>query len=167
VTGVSVDHVDRMVQAWARTAPDLDTSPLEVAGRLLRCAVYLERSIDRALRSLGLSFGDFDVINTIRRRADAAGTNPRDLAASALVTSGAMTSRLDRLERAGLVERRPDPGDRRAILVRLTPQGKERAVKALEAVLAADRRFLDPLDSDDRAAVAAALKRLLVRAEPS
>lgn len=163
---MDLDHVDRMRQDWARAEPDLDTSPLEVAGRLLLCAAYLERAIDEALRPLGLSFGDFDVINTLRRRADADGTNPRALAASALVTSGAMTSRLDRLERAGLVERRSDPGDRRAIRVRLTPTGQERAVMALDAVLAADRQFLDPLDPDDHTTVAGALKRLLVRAEP-
>jgi DNA-binding MarR family transcriptional regulator len=163
---VEVDHVDRMVAAWARVAPDLDVEPLEVAGRLLRSAAYLGRAIDEALRPLGLSFGDFDVINTLRRRAEPAGTNPKALAASALITSGAMTSRLDRLERAGLVERNPDPADRRAILVRLTPAGQERAIRALAAVLAADRRFLDPLDPADRGVVAAALKRLLLRAEP-
>jgi DNA-binding MarR family transcriptional regulator len=77
-----------------------------------------------------------------------------------------MTSRLDRLERAGLVERNPDPADRRAILVRLTPVGQERATRALQAVLAADRRFLAPLDPADRGLVAAALKQLLLRAEP-
>jgi DNA-binding MarR family transcriptional regulator len=163
---VEVDHVDRMVAAWARVAPDLDVEPLEVAGRLLRSAAYLGRAIDEALRPLGLSFGDFDVINTLRRRGEPAGTNPKALAASALITSGAMTSRLDRLERAGLVERNPDPADRRAILVRLTPAGEERAIRALTVVLAADRRFLDPLDPADRGVVAAALKRLLLRAEP-
>lgn len=156
-----------MVEAWARVNPALDVEPLKVAGRLLRCAAYLERAIDGALRPLGLSFADFDVINTLRRRGDPAGANPKALADSALITSGAMTSRLDRLERAGLVRRRPDPHDRRAILVQLTPAGKERATRALDAVLAADRRFLDPLDPDDRKAVAAALKRLLLRAEPS
>lgn len=160
------DHVDQMVRAWARAEPGLDVSPLEVAGRLLRCAAYLERAIDEALRPLNLSFGDFDVINTLRRRAEPDGTNPRTLAASALVTSGAMTTRLDRLERAGLVERRPDPSDRRAILVRLTPAGEEQAVRALDAVLDADRRFLEPLRPADRKAVTAALRRLLVRAEP-
>jgi len=160
------DHVDQMVQAWARVDPQLDVTPLEVAGRLLLCSAYLERAIDVAVRPLGLSFGDFDVINTLRRRAEPAGTNPRALAASALITSGAMTARLDRLERAGLLERHPDPSDRRAILVRLTPEGEDRAARALEAVIAADRRFLAPLRPDDHEAIAAALKRLLIRAEP-
>lgn len=155
-----------MVAAWARIDPDLDVAPLEVAGRLMRSAAYLERAIDEALRPLGLSFGDFDVINTLRRRGEQTGTNPKTLAASALITSGAMTSRLDRLERAGLLERHPDPYDRRAVLVQLTPVGEERAARALEAVLAADRRFLDPLSPDDHETVATALKRLLLRAEP-
>lgn len=163
---MDTDHVDRMVAAWARIDPALDVAPLEVAGRLMRSAAYLERAIDKALRPLGLSFGDFDVINTLRRRGEPAGTNPKVLAASALITSGAMTSRLDRLERAGLLERHPDPYDRRAVLVRLTPIGEERATHALKAVLAADRRFLDPLSPDDHKVVAAALKLLLLRAEP-
>lgn len=164
---MDTDHVDEMVAAWARVDPALDVTPLHLAGRLLRCAAYLERAIDEALRPLGLSFGDFDVINTLRRRGDPAGTNPKALAAAALITSGAMTSRLDRLERAGLLERHPDPYDRRAVLIRLTPAGEERATRALDAVLAADRRFLDPLSPDDQEHVAAALKRLLLRAEPA
>lgn len=163
---MSTDHIDRMVQDWARTAPGFDVTPLEVAGRLLRCAAHLQRMIEDALRPLGLSFGDFDVLNTLRRRGDAHGTNPKALAASALITSGAMTARLDRLETAGLIERGPDPADRRAILIRLTPAGRERATRALDAVLAADRHFLEPLSPDDHRAVAATLKRLLLRAEP-
>jgi DNA-binding MarR family transcriptional regulator len=162
-----LDHIDRMLQDWARAAPDLDASPLEVAGRILRCAAVLERRIDDALRPLGLSFGDFDVINTLRRRLDPHGTNPKVLAASALVTSGAMTSRLDRLERAGLVTRHPDPADRRAVLVRLTRTGRRRATQALDAVLDADRHFLAPLHPDDAPTLAATLRRLLLHADPA
>lgn len=163
--GSDFDHVDRMAAAWAVVEPDLDVSPLQVAGRLLRCAALLNRAIDRALAPLGLSFGDFDVINTLRRLGDAAGTNPKTLAASALVTSGAMTARLDRLERAGLVERSPDPADRRAIAVRLTPEGTRLARTALEAVLAADRELLAPLAEDEQEMVAAKLRQLLLSAD--
>jgi DNA-binding MarR family transcriptional regulator len=160
------DHVDRMVEAWAASDPDLDASPLEVAGRLLRGAALLEREIEAALHDLGLSFGDFDVVNTLRRRADPGGTNPKVLAASALVTTGAMTTRLHRLERAGLIERHPDPADGRAVRVRLTAAGQDRARAALAAVLDADRRFLAPLTSDDHATLAAGLRRLLLHADP-
>ena len=160
------DSVDRLVRTWAERDPQLDASPLEVVGRLLLCAGHLERAIVEALQPFGLSFGDFDVLNTLRRRGDDEGTNPRDLARSSLITSGAMTSRLDRLERAGLVRRGPDPADRRGVLVRLTEQGERLAEQSLHAVLAADEAFLEPLSARQRDTLAAGLKQLLLRSEP-
>jgi DNA-binding MarR family transcriptional regulator len=138
------------------------TGPLEVVGRLLLCAQLLHHDLVVALRPFNVSFGDFDVINTLRRRGDEHGTNPRDLAQSALITSGAMTSRLDRLERRELVERTPDPADGRAVRVRLTRSGEQLAKQALRAVLAADEAFLQPLGDGQRDAVASALKQLLL-----
>jgi DNA-binding MarR family transcriptional regulator len=164
---MAVDQVDRMLQAWAERDPQLDASALEVAGRLLLCAAYLERALVAALRPFGLSFGDFDVVNTLRRRGDPEGTNPGDLARSSLITTGAMTSRLDRLERAGLITRSPSPSDRRAVLVRLTGRGERLAEQALHAVIAADEEFLEPLGPRQRDSVAALLKRLLLRYAPS
>ena len=160
------DSVDRIIKTWAERDPRLDASPLEVAGRLLLCAAHLEQAIVAALQPFGLSFSDFDVLNTLRRRGDAEGTNPRDLARSSLITSGAMTSRLDRLEQAGLIRRSPDPGDRRGVLVQLTEQGERLAEQSLDAVLAADEAFLEPLSARQRDSVAGALRQLLVRAEP-
>lgn len=159
------DSVDEIVRAWAAREPGLDTSPLEVVGRLLLCAGHLERALVAALEPLGVSFGDFDVINTLRRRSDPSGTNPRDLARSSLITSGAMTARLDRLARRGLIERAPDPADGRAVLVRLTGRGEQLADRALHAVLAADEAFLAPLEPAQREAAASLLKCLLVRCE--
>jgi DNA-binding MarR family transcriptional regulator len=155
------DAVDDMVAQWARSEPALDVGVLEVVGRLLRGAHLLDRAIVAALRPLELSYGDFDVLNTLRRRADPGGTNPVDLARSALITTGAMTSRLDRLERRGLIVRTPDPDDRRAVLIKLTRQGERLAVAALRAVLAADEAFLEPLSRRQRETVAAALRQLL------
>ncbi|MGN9912598.1 MarR family winged helix-turn-helix transcriptional regulator [Phytohabitans sp. LJ34] len=155
------DSVDRIVAAWSARDPGLDASPLEVVGRLLLCAQHCEREILAALAAFDLSFADFDVINTLRRRADPGGTNPTDLARSSLITSGAMTARLNRLEAAGLVERTPDAADRRAVRVRLTTRGERLAERALGAVLAADERFLDPLDRRQRDALAGTLRHLL------
>jgi DNA-binding MarR family transcriptional regulator len=159
------DSVDRIVQAWAERDPGVDASPLEVAGRLLLCAAHLEGAIVAALKPFELSFGDFDVLNTLRRRGDETGTNPSDLAQSSLITTGAMTARLDRLERAGLVRRAPDPADRRAVRVQLTEEGERLAAQALRAVIAADKAFLEPLSQARRDAVASALKQLLLRVE--
>jgi len=76
-----------------------------------------------------------------------------------------MTVRLDRLEHAGLIERTPDPADRRAVLVVLTEPGKRLADQALRTVLAVDEAFLEPLDPAQRADAAALLKSLLVHCE--
>jgi DNA-binding MarR family transcriptional regulator len=159
------DSVDRIVEAWAKSDPSVDASPLEVVGRLMLCAAHVERAIVGALEPFGLSFGDFDVLNTLRRRDDDAGTNPGALARSSLITSGAMTARLDRLERAGLIRRTPDREDRRAVRVHLTEAGRRLAEQALQAVIAADLAFLEPLSRRQRDAVASGLKQLLLRAE--
>ena len=107
------DSVDRIIQAWRDRDPQLDSSSLEVTGRLLLCAGYYERTVGTVLQRFGLSIADFDVLNTLRRVGDSRGSKPSDMARSSLITTGAMTSRLDRLERAGLIRRTPDPADRR------------------------------------------------------
>lgn len=157
-----LDHVDRMLAAWGEVSPEVDVSDLAVAGRLLRCAALLQQRIEGALRPLDLSFGDFDVLNTVRREGGRAGLHPKDLSAQALITTGAMTTRLDRLERNGLVVRVPDAEDGRSVRVRLTPVGRRRAERALAAVLAVDREFLAPLDPAAGRAVADALRPLLL-----
>ncbi len=154
-----------MITEWRARDATLDVSALQVIGRLFRCAGYGRRAVEDALGELGLSYGDFDVLNTLRRRNDPEGTNPRELALSALITSGAMTTRLGRLERAGLIERTPDSRDRRSVRIRLTPAGEGVASQALDAVLAADEIFLEPLDSKQRDALAASLKLLLLHSE--
>jgi DNA-binding MarR family transcriptional regulator len=159
------DAVDRMIEDWAKADPTVDARPLEVVGRLLLCAQYSRSRLSAALHPLELSFGDFDVINTLRRRADPRGSNPTDLAHSSLVTSGAMTARIIRLERAGLVQRTPDPADGRAVRVKLTPRGERLAIEALKAIVDADWAILAPLRDDDRDALAAALKSLLLHLE--
>lgn len=157
--------MDEIVRAWAARQPQLDVSPLEVVGRVLLCARHLEQALVAALKPLEITFGDFDVVNTLRRRPDPAGTNPRELSRASLITSGAMTARLDRLAHRGLIERTPDPNDRRGVLVGLTKEGEQLADQALASVLAADEAFLAPLDRRERETTAALLKLLLVRCE--
>jgi DNA-binding MarR family transcriptional regulator len=163
---VESDSVDRIVQAWRRRDPQLDSSSLEVTGRLVLCASYYERAVIAVLQPFGLSIADFDVLNTLRRVGDPHGSKPTDLARSSLITTGAMTSRLDRLERSGLIRRIPDPADRRGVLVRLTSQGSKVARQALHELIAANQAFLEPLSGQQRESLASALKRLLLQHEP-
>ncbi|OLT09068.1 MarR family transcriptional regulator [Pseudonocardia sp. CNS-139] len=150
-----------MVALWGRRDPDLDVSALEVVGRVLRLAELVESAIGETLRPLALSYSDFDVLSTLYRLDDAEGTHPRDLARSALITSGAMTARLDRLARAGLVERSADPHDRRAVRVHLTSGGRAVTETAVTRVLAVDESVLAPLGARQREQAAALLRALL------
>lgn len=157
------DHVDEIVELWKRREPDLDTTSLHVVGRLLRVAAEVNRVREQALEQFGLTVGDFDVLATLRRASGPEGLNAKHLSRSALITSGAMTTRLDRLERAGLVERRPDPDDRRAVLVRLTGQGQQTAGDAVRAVLRAHDEYLVDLPDRDRDRLVSALRKLVPR----
>ncbi|MEV0271454.1 MarR family transcriptional regulator [Hamadaea sp. NPDC050747] len=159
------DSVDQIVSAWHDRDPDLDASTLQVIGRLLLCAGHFERMAIAALEPYGLSIADFDVLNTLHRVGDRAGSKPTDLARASLITTGAMTSRLDRLERAGLIRRRPDPADRRGILVKLTARGAKVAHRALRALIDVNESYLDPLSTQQRDTLASTLKTLLLRQE--
>lgn len=159
------DSVDRIVQAWRSAEPQLDSSSLEVVGRLMLCATYHERAVLDALQRCGLSIADFDVLNTLRRVGQQRGCRPADMARASLITTGAMTSRLDRLERSGLIRRVRDPADRRGVLVRLTAQGSRVARRALDDVIAANEVFLKPLGRDQRESIASALRQLLLHHE--
>ena len=135
------DSVDLIVQAWRIRDPQLDSRTLEVIGRLLLCAEYFERAAKRSFRGSSWSVADFDVLNALRRVGDRHGSKPTELARSSLITTGAMTSRLDRLERAGLIRRLPDPDDRRGVLVCLTSQGAKSPRQALHALTSANQRI--------------------------
>lgn len=163
---VDTDSVDRIIQAWRKRDPHLDSSTLEVTGRLMLCAAYYERAVGTVLERFGLSVADFDVLNTLRRVSDQRGCRPSDMARSSLITTGAMTSRLDRLERTGLIRRTPDPTDRRGLVVRLTPQGSKLARQALDELITTNHAFLEPLNRHQRNAIASAFKQLLLYHEP-
>jgi DNA-binding MarR family transcriptional regulator len=130
------------------------------------CASYFERAAGTVLQRFGLTIADFDVLNTLRRVGDRHGTKPSELARAALITTGAMTSRLDRLEGTGLIRRTPDPDDRRGVLVCLTTQGTKLARQTLDALIDVNESFLEPLNAKQRDAISSALKQLLLRHEP-
>jgi DNA-binding MarR family transcriptional regulator len=130
------------------------------------CAGYYERTVGAVLHRFGLSIADFDVLNTLRRVGDQHGSKPSDMARSSLITTGAMTSRLDRLEGAGLIRRTPDPADRRGVLVQLTARGSKVARQALRELTATNEAFLEPLSAQQRDSIASALRQLLLHHEP-
>jgi DNA-binding MarR family transcriptional regulator len=120
-----LDHVARIQAEWARERPDLDVSPQGVIGRLHRLAGLLTEQLCVVYRRFGLSEGEFDVLATLRRAGDPFERAPSELSEHTMVTTGAMTKRLDRLERAGLVSRRRSEADGRGRVVALTDAGRD------------------------------------------
>jgi DNA-binding MarR family transcriptional regulator len=154
------DHAQRVVDQWASERPDLDASPVLVIGRLHRVGLALTAELVKVYDDFGLGEGDFDVLATLRRSGEPYELTPTDLMEQTMVTSGAVTKRLDRLERAGLVERRVSTDDRRSRIVALTSRGRELMDRAAEAHFANEARLLEPLTSRERATLAGLLAKL-------
>ena len=144
------DEVDRLVAAWRRERPDLDVEPLEVLSRVSRLARHLDRARRLAFSEHSLEPWEFDVLTSLRRAGAPYQLSPGQLLTQTLVTSGTMTNRIDRLAKKDLVERLPDPSDRRGVLVRLTPEGRDRADQALAGLLAQERAILAELSRTQR-----------------
>lgn len=157
--GTAPDRVARIQQEWRRERPDLDPSPQGVFGRLARLHGHLSEQLAIVFRAHGLTEGEFDVLAALRRAGDPFERTPSELAASVMISSGGLTKRVDRLEAAGLVARRPHEGDGRSRVVALTAAGRALVDRAFEAHLANEHRLLAALDPDDRAA----LERILAR----
>lgn len=156
------DAVDLIVEQWARARPDLDASPMGVLGRLSRLTRIVERELKALFGEFGLERGEFDVLATLRRAGSPDGMTAGMLARSAMVTSGAVTNRLDRLVAKGYVTREADPEDRRTVVVALTPAGRELIDRAVAAHLDNERRILAALDRRRQDDLAALLRTLLL-----
>ncbi|MFB4288611.1 MarR family winged helix-turn-helix transcriptional regulator [Nonomuraea sp. ATR24] len=156
------DAVDVILGQWARACPGLDASPMGVVGRVSRLSRLLERGVKEFLAGRGLEPWEFDMLATLLRSGESHTMCMKDLSSSAMVSPGALTNRMDRLVERGLVDRRPAPGNRRMILVSLTPEGLRLVDDVLEGHLDNERDLLAGLDDDERAALAGLLRKLLV-----
>ena len=155
------DEVDDLVQAWRRERTDLDLAPVEVFSRVSRLARLLDRARREAFTGQAIEPWEFDVLAALRRAGKPYRLSPGQLLRETMVTSGTMTNRIDRLGERGLVERSPDPHDRRGVLVGLTTAGKRAVDGAFESLLTSERELLSDLAEDDRSKLAALLKQLM------
>ncbi len=156
------DEVDRLVEAWARERADLDLRPMEVLSRVSRLGHHLDRARRQAFSEHDLEPWEFDVLAALRRAGAPYELSPGRLLKETLVTSGTMTNRVDRLAARGLVERLPDPHDRRGVLVRLTERGRTTVDGALSGLLDRERALLGGLDAADQQRLAALLRTLVL-----
>jgi DNA-binding MarR family transcriptional regulator len=155
-----VDHAQHVVDQWAAVRPDLDASPVLVIGRLHRVALALTTELVKVYNAHGLGEGDFDMLATLRRTGEPYELTPTELMDQTMVTSGAVTKRLDRLEESGLVERRVSDGDRRSRIVALTDKGRRLIDRAVPEHFANEARLLEPLTASERRTLATLLGKL-------
>jgi DNA-binding MarR family transcriptional regulator len=153
------DHVDQVLAQWAAVRPDLDASPMGVIGRLSRLARLIDGELGRTFAAHDLDRASFDVLATLRRNDRP--LTPADLMRSSMVTSGAVTQRLDRLTTRGLVTRTPSTTDGRVVHVSLTDEGRALIDRALPDHVANEHRILASLTGEERDALASTLRDLL------
>src|SRR5687768_13222235 len=159
------DEVDELTEAWARERSDLDLAPVAVFSRISRLARHLDLARRDAFTAHGIESWEFDVLAALRRAGAPYELSPGRLLRETLVTSGTMTNRVDRLVARGLVERLPDPRDRRGVLVRLTDRGRETVDGALAGLLDQERRLLSALSPAELRQLVALMRRLAVSVE--
>jgi DNA-binding MarR family transcriptional regulator len=160
------DHVDKVIAQWATVRPDLDTQPFAIVGRIGRAGHLFDAAVEAYLTTHGLSRWSWDVLAALRRSGPPYRLTPTSLYRSLMRTSGAISNRLNRLERQGLIRRVPDPADGRGVLVELTPAGRRLVDKVLGEHLENERRLVAGLSRAEQRELAALLRKLLLTLEP-
>jgi DNA-binding MarR family transcriptional regulator len=155
------DAVDRIAEQWHRERPDLDTEPMAVFGRIYRLSRAMGDRVERVYARFGIGRGEFDVLAALRRSGEPFSLSPTTLAESLMLTTGGMTGRLDKLQKAGLLARCPDPNDRRALKACLTEKGRGLVDEAVAAGLEEQQLVLARLPAEDRSVLADQLRALL------
>ncbi|WGW11929.1 MarR family transcriptional regulator [Saxibacter everestensis] len=156
------DSVDGIIAQWGRVRPDVDVSAMGVFGRLSRLTRLFERELQGVFAQHGLQPGEFDILATLRRAdIDGRGLTAGQLADSAMVTSGAITNRLDRLLAKDLITRETDPQSRRTIRIALTQRGCEVIDAALHDHVVNEERLLSTMTAGQREQLEGMLRALL------
>lgn len=157
------DEVDEIQQGWRRELPEVDFTQKGIALRVLALAANLEEAAQRACAESGLDLSLYKILSELRRAAPQYELKPRDLVRCLPISSGGLTSLIDRAELSGLVRRRPDPHDRRGVVVSITPKGQKAVEAAVRRRAEVWDRVLAPLGAEDRKTLEQLLKRLLAQ----
>lgn len=154
------DAVDRITEQWHRELPDLPLESMAIFGRIHRISTKLGERLHRLYAQFGIARNEFDVLSAIRRSGDPFTLSPKEISASLMLSSGGLTGRLDKLEKAGFIERLPDPADRRGLKVRMTEQGREAIEAAARAGVEFHAEKLSVLNAEERRQLDALLRKL-------
>ncbi len=156
------DRIDDILEQWQRESPQLDLSVLAVTGRVMRIARLLEKHRESVLVDYGLNVWSFDMLATLRRQGAPYQLKPTDLYELLMLSSGAMTNRIDRLEQDGLVVRIRDPEDRRSVSVQLTPKGIELTDTVIPVLFEREKQFLEQFTKTETQTLTKLLRHFLL-----
>ena len=154
------DHVARVLDQWKAQRPDLDCSPMSVIGRLARVHRLLGEGVNSLFKEFELSQVEFDILATLRRTNTP--LTPTELYQTLMLSSGAMSTRVEALVRRGLLERLPSTEDSRSNQVQLTEEGLALIDEAVTAHVANEDKLLEPLSGEDREQLARLLQKWLL-----
>ena len=155
-----VDHVGLRREQWRKEMPDVDTIGMAILGRARLITMLARTAIEDVFSRHGLDAGEFDVLATMLRSGAPYRLRPTELFKSLMISSGGLTARLGKLEKAGLVTRRPSENDARSLMVELTPKGRDLAERAFREDMAVEARLLEGLSRVEREQLARLLSRL-------
>lgn len=147
------DHVDIILKQWAQERPDLDVSPMAITGRIARLSAFLRGEIQKTFSEFGLNHASFDLLATLLRSGPPYTLSPCELMNSAMVTSGTVTNRIDRLVESKLVTRTQSPADKRSYLITLTDKGYTLTNQTLESHVETLHRLTSNIPEQDRKAL--------------
>ncbi|SFA72661.1 MarR family winged helix-turn-helix transcriptional regulator [Clostridium frigidicarnis] len=159
------DNVNIIIDQWNKEIPNLNTTSMGVIGRLGRVLKYTERSLQKNYSSYNLNAGEFDVLATLKRSGEPYKLKPTELFNMLMITSGAMTNRIDTLEKKDLVRRVNDPLDRRAMFIELTENGHTLISEAIFKHIDLEDNLLSTLNSKEIEMLTGLLSKLLIAYE--
>ena len=155
-----VSSMETILSQWRRERPDIDPSPMAVCSEIWRAAEKLHQGVLANLSDYGLDFPSFDVILTLRRQGHGEALSPSALAKDMMLSTSAMTNRLDRLEKRGLIKRSMDPNDRRGLKIVLLEEGFALADEIVVSHVATEERMLSALKKAERNQIRALLAKI-------
>jgi len=160
------DIIDDLQADWSEERPDLDSEAMGVVLRIQALEKLLGDQVAERLQDFGLQWWQYDVLSALRRQGKPYRMAATELAEASMLTSGAMTNRIDRLEEEGLVRRSHDPADRRRVLVELTRKGRQRVDNATRARFEIAAAAVSGLDRESRRQLSDLLRSLLLAQDP-
>jgi DNA-binding MarR family transcriptional regulator len=159
------DIVDELLDQWATERPKMNVSSLGIVVRVQMLGKLLQQRTGDALKRHGLKHWEYDVLSVLIRQGGKCEMPATEIARAAMLTTGAMTTRVDGLAARGFVKRRQAESDRRSVLVRLTAKGKSVVNAAIDSRLQDANMALAKIPLKERRQMAASLRHLLLNVE--